>query len=51
LEAKKKGVAEVGQHHCLNGHEFQQIPGDNEEQGSLAAAVLGVAKSQTRLRN
>ena len=23
-------------HHRLNGHEFEQIPGDSEEQGSLA---------------
>ena len=32
------GVAEdemVGQHHPLNGHEFEQTPGDDEEQGSL----------------
>ena len=26
----------VGWHHELNGHEFEQIPGDNEGQGSLA---------------
>ena len=25
----------VGWYHCLNGHEFEQIPGDSEEQGSL----------------
>ena len=25
----------VGWHHQLNGHEFQQAPGDGEEQGSL----------------
>ena len=25
----------VGQHHRLNGHEFEQIPGNSEEQGSL----------------
>ena len=25
-------------YHRLNGHEFEQIPGDSEEQGSLAAA-------------
>ena len=24
------------QHHQLNGHEFEQIPGDSEGQGSLA---------------
>ena len=35
----KKQVTEdemVGWHHCLNGHEFEQIPGDSEGQGSLA---------------
>ena len=26
----------VGWHHRLNGHEFEQAPGDNEGQGSLA---------------
>ena len=26
----------VGQHHQLNGHEFEQAPGDGEGQGSLA---------------
>ena len=25
----------VGWHHRLNGHEFEQAPGDGEEQGSL----------------
>ena len=24
-------------HHRLNGHEFEQIPGDNKEQGNLGA--------------
>jgi len=26
----------VGWHHLLNGHEFEQAPGDDEEQESLA---------------
>ena len=26
----------VGWHHRLNGHEFEQSPGDSEGQGSLA---------------
>ena len=33
-----KGVTEdemVGWHHCLNGHEFEQILRDGEGQGSL----------------
>ena len=25
----------VGWHHRFNGHEFEQIPGDGEEQGGL----------------
>ena len=36
---KAKGAAEsemVGWHHQLNGHEFEQTPGDSEGQGSLA---------------
>ena len=36
----EKGVTEdemVGWHHWLNGHEFQQAPGDGGEQGSLAS--------------
>ena len=35
---EKKGATEdemVGWHHQLNGHEFEQIPGDGEGQGSL----------------
>ena len=37
---EEKGATEnemVGRHHQLNGHEFKQIPGDSEGQGSLAA--------------
>ena len=26
----------IGWHHQLNGHEFEQTPGDSEGQGSLA---------------
>ena len=36
---EEKGVTEdemVGWHHRLNGHEFEQAPGDSEGQGSLA---------------
>ena len=35
---EKKGVTEgemVGRHYWLNGHEFEQTPGDGEGQGSL----------------
>ena len=34
----------VGWHHQLNGHEFEQVPGDGDGQGSWRAAVHGVAK-------
>ena len=36
----------VGWHHQLNGHEFEQAPGDGEGPRSLAA-VPGVTKSQS----
>ena len=29
----------VKQHHRLNGHEFEQTPGDSEGQGSLACCT------------
>ena len=29
----------VGWHHWLNGHEFEQAPGDGEGQGSLACCI------------
>ena len=46
---EKKGVTEdemVGYHHWLNGHEFEQILGDSEGQGSLACCS---AQSQKEL--
>ena len=36
---EEKGMTEdemVGWHHQLNGHEFEQVPGDGDGQGSLA---------------
>ena len=36
---EEKGATEdemVGWHHCLNGHEFEQVLGDSEGQGGLA---------------
>ena len=39
----------VGWRHQLDGHEFKQTLGDGGRQGSLAAAVCGVKKSQIRL--
>ena len=40
-EEKEKGTTEdemFGCHHWLNGHEFEQAPGDDEEQGRLACS-------------
>ena len=37
----------IGWHHWLNGHVFEQIPGDSEGQGSWCAAVHEGAKNQT----
>ena len=48
---EEKGLAEdemAGWHHWLNGHEFEQTPGDSEGQGSL---VFCSTKSQTWLSN
>ena len=39
----------VGWHHQLDGHEFEHALGIGDRQGSLGAAVHGVAKSRTRL--
>ena len=44
------GAAEeemVRWHHHLNGHEFEQTPGDSGGQRSLRAAVRGVTKNWT----
>ena len=51
---EEKGMTEddiVGWHHQLNGHEFEQTPGDGEGLRSWYAAVNGVSKSWTRLSN
>ena len=29
----------VKQHHCLNGHDFEQDPGVGDGQGSLACSI------------
>ena len=49
---QEKGMTEnemVGWHHRLNGHEFEQAPGDGEGQGRLACCSPGVAKTWTWL--
>ena len=35
---EEKGTTEDGWHQQLNGHEFEQAPGDSEGQGSLACS-------------
>ena len=42
----------IGRHHQLNGHEFEQIPGDCEGQGSLVCCMESMgSQSQTQLSN
>ena len=41
----------VGWHHQFIGHESEQTLGDSEGQGSAHAAVHGVTKSRTGLRD
>ena len=38
-------------HHRLNGHTFEQAPGDGEGQGSLACCSPWGGKSGTQLSN
>jgi len=57
LKARGEGITEdetVGWHHQLNGHEFEQAPGDGEKQGSLmCCSPWGHKESDTieRLKN
>jgi len=48
---EEKGTTEDemgGWHHRLNGHEFEQVPGDGEGQGSLVCCSLwGCKESDT----
>ena len=50
---EEKGATDemTGWHHWLYGHEFEQTPGDSEGQETRHAAVHGVTKSRTRLRD
>ena len=50
---EEKGMTEdgmVGQHHRLNGHDFEQAPGDDEGQGRLACCSSWGCKIGTWLR-
>ena len=54
LRAGEKRVTEdeiVAWHHRLNGHEFEQTPGESEGQGSLVCCSPWDAKSQKLLNN
>ena len=49
-EEKRAAEDEMAGWHCwLNGHEFEETPGDGEGQGSWHAVLHGVAKSRTQL--
>ena len=41
----------VGWHHQLDGHEFEQVPGVGDRQGSLVCCSPWVRKSKTQLSN
>ena len=41
----------IGWHHRLNGHEFEQVPGVGDGQGTLACCSPWVSKTQIRLSN
>ena len=41
----------VGWHYQLNGHEFEQAPGDGDGQGSLACCSPWGHKSKTQSSN
>ena len=54
LRQEKKGTTEdemAGWHHWLYGHGFAWTPGVGDGQEAWRAAVHGVAKSRTRLRD
>ena len=48
---EEKGTAEVGWHHWLNGHEFEQALGVSDGQGSLTCCSPCGHKSWTQLRD
>ena len=51
---EEKGITEDRMavwHHWLNGHEFEQIPGDGEGQGSLALQSMRLQRVRHNLAN
>ena len=51
---EEKGAAEdemARYYHQLNGHEFEQTPGESEGQAAWSTAVHGVSKGWTQLSN
>ena len=46
---RRSGQQRMRWHHRLDGHEFEQTPGNSDGPGILVSTVHGVAKSQTRL--
>ena len=48
---RRRGQQRMRWHQKLNRHEFEQAPGDSGGQGSLPAAVHGVTKGRTGLRD
>ena len=51
---EQKGMSEdemIGWHHRLNGHEFQQAPGDGEGQGNLDVLQSMGSQSQMQQNN
>ena len=52
LRQEEKGTTEdemAGWHHLLDGHEFEQTPGDNKDREGWLAVVHKVAKNWTQL--
>ena len=41
----------AGWHHRLNGHEFEQAPGDDEDREAWHAAVHGLTNCQAQPRD
>ena len=50
---KRKGQQDemVGQHHQLNGHEFEQAPGDSSGKGHLVCYSTWGSQGRTQLSN